>query len=274
MKKLFCAILALTLILTLAACGNKPVQPPASQPDASQSSEPAPEPQEEPQEPAQPDEPAQPEEPEPADPGRPVQAEGPFTEAVCVALSGLADNHAAEVILPSGEYLVLQFDPDKYGELFQVMEEGDEFWITYEDTRPDEEAVFYGITQYFGPNYQGVMLAEGGDASAVNLSRCAWYMKDNENANAACLLYLTEDLTDLAFYRVVYQEDGSFQKEKALATLDTLSAGCAIGLELDVPETIPNLMLEYTRADGTLVQHLIASDLSGLYLPVCLVTPE
>lgn len=273
MKKLFCAVLALTLILALGACGNQPAQAPASQPDASQSGEPA--------EPAgsgeapQPDASGQPADPDqPADPGQPVQAEGPFTEAECVAFSGLADSHAVEVILPSGEYLVLQFDPEKYGELFQVMEEGDEFWITYEDTRPEEEEVFYGITQYFGPNYQGVMLAAGGDASAVNLSRCAWYMKDNENANASCLLYLTEDLTDLAFYRVEYQEDGSFQKEKALATLEALPAGCAIGLELDVPETIPNLMLEYTRADGTQVQYLIASDLSGLYLPVCLVTPE
>lgn len=264
---------ALLLAIFLVACsgrGSAPAPSTASAPASGAESSSAPEELEEASETEQE---AEPEQGEPVDSGADPGA-GPVEAEADVSFSGLTGGQTMEAVMEDGSTRVFQFDPEQFGEQFSCFYEGQTLRLTYTEERQGDSIIYY-VTSY-SPAYRGVDLLRAGyeldgiPASAVQIQL-------HDTFDMQFLLAAREDLTGVRFWSLAMDDSGEeflLEREELLYELEQLDAGEQMAVSAYVPEIIPNVLLEYTLSGGEQVRYLIASDLSGFNLPVCLADAD
>jgi len=271
LKKMTALTLAFLLVLSLAGCGatgqNAPTTPSESTPPAGSLSIPE---QEAPEDPDAPDEGAETETmPAAQTPEESQEPEKPEEGAQMADLTfhGMADAHSVEVSMEDGELRVFQFDQERFWDVLSRLDEGDVFRIAYRvEHEGDTESC--RIVEYYGPVYAGIDLL---DASweAVSVPEGTACVELGAQANVQMLLAAREELKQFQLWSVAYEEEtGTMKRGECLYAKEAVEPQEMLAVSAYLHELIPNLLIQFTTAEGEQVRYLAACNLIGVGLPV------
>lgn len=268
-KKMTALILTLLLVLSLTGCGgagqNASTTPSGSALPAGSLAVPE---QEAPEDPAVPDEEAETEViPAPQTPEESQEAPEEGARVANLTFNGMADAHSVEVSMEDGELRVFQFDQEQFGDVLSLLDEGDVFRIAYTVEHVGDTESCH-IVEYYGPVYAGIDLL---DASweAVDVPEGTEWVELGEQANVQMLLAAREELKQFQLWSVTYDgETGTMKPGECLYAKEAMQPQEMLAVSAYLHELIPNLLIQFTTAEGEQVRYLAACNLIGVGLPV------
>lgn len=258
MKKLLSLCCVGVLLLGLVSCGAQSGSQQTLPIPGSVSSQPQ-MPEEKPVQPEQ-------EQPQPA-----VSYAVPLDEAGLRALanvedvtySGLADGHSVEVQRADGSYLTMQFDAQEYLELFQTMEEGKPIRIRVEEKQLDANTTGVYLAEYLG-HAVPAMQVQSWLPTDYSAPAGLTVLKADDHPNYVLQFTTLEDVTDVNVWEVDFNDAIKAEKDELLYRWDQLEGYTVFAVEVEIPEVMPQLLVEYTLSGGEKQQYFAACNLSGM----------
>lgn len=286
MKKIISICLLCVLMVSLAACGGKPSgQLPGSGLNSAGTSSAAgtstqPEANQTPDSSNIPDS----QKPDPQTPAVPQPAKGftqPLDETALqdlaqvqdVTFTGLADSHSAEFRMADGSYTTLQFDPQRYLDLFQWLPEGSTIRIRVTEQQMGDTTVPY-LAEYLGRVTPGVLMQVWDPRTYHAPAGLTVLRTDDDYPNYVLQFIMLDSVTDVNVWEVDMEEMIRVEKEHLIYRWDRMDANTQFVVEVEAPELTPELMVEFTLSNGEKQQYFASCDLSGMGPAVALVNAQ